>query len=182
MKKIITKFVLVFAVAIFFASCSTVNKGMQSSPVISRNVQLDPLKADITVNDTKKLKGESNSSYFLFFRLNGDNKYSENIKYSAETDVTSKLFGFLNPFALFKRIATGDAVGKVKAAAAYKALENSDADVLVHPTYTITEKNYFIYYVFKAEVTGYSGKYNNFRTEKEKVIILEGGKEHNFTR
>ena len=160
------------------SSCSTTNKAFQSSPVISRNVEIDPIRADIDIDDSKKLKGESKSSYLLFFRLTGDNKYADNITYSAETNFTKRLFSFLNPFYLVKRIATGDALGKVKSAAAYKALENTDADVLVHPMYTITEKNYLLFYIFKAEVTGYSGKYKNFRTERRnKTIILDNGKE-----
>ena len=59
--------------AIFFASCTTTNKGFQSSPVISRNVQLDPIKADLEVNESVKLKGESSATYFLIFRVKGDN-------------------------------------------------------------------------------------------------------------
>ncbi|MFN6038986.1 MAG: hypothetical protein ACK452_11010, partial [Bacteroidota bacterium] len=67
----------------------------------------------------------------------------------------------------------------VKRAAAYKALEGTDADVLVHPTYTITEKSFLIFYVFKAEVKGYGGKYYNFRTETpQKTLIMENGKEY----
>ena len=163
-------------------SCSTTNKAFQSSPVINRNVEIDPIKADIEIDDKVKLKGESKSSYLLFFRLSGSNKYADNINYSAETKLTKRLASFLNPFYLVKRIATGDAVGKVKAAAAYKALENTDADVLVHPMYTISEKSFLIFYIFKAEVTGYAGKYKNFRTERRRnnTIILNNGKELTF--
>lgn len=172
---------LIYGIAILamtLTSCVTTNKAFQSSPVISRNVQLDPIKADIEVDQTVKLKGESKSSYLLFFRVRGDNKYADNIKYSAETETTGRLFSFLNPFELFKKIATGDAVGKVKAAAAYKALEDSNADVLVHPMFTLTEKNYLLFFVYKAEVTGYGGVYKNFRTERQKIVILENGKEY----
>jgi hypothetical protein len=56
---------VVFLVAITsLTSCVSTNRGFQSSPVISRNVQLDPIKADIQVDETKKLKGESSSGYF----------------------------------------------------------------------------------------------------------------------
>jgi hypothetical protein len=159
------------------SSCVTTNKGFQSSPVISRSVEIDPLKADIEVNQGTKLKGESKSVYLLFFRLKGDNTYADNIQFSAEANSTKRLLSFLNPFYLFKLIATGDAVGKVKSAAAFKALQNTDADVLVHPMYTISEKSFVIVYIFKAEVTGYGGKYKNFRTEKQKTIILDNGRE-----
>jgi hypothetical protein len=177
MKKTNVFLLLAFATVTFFTSCSTVNKAMQSAPILSRSVELDPIKADLSVDQSKKLKGESSSSYLLFFRLTGDSKYADNISYSAEAKTTERLLSFLNPFKIFKTIATGDAVGKVKAAAAYNALENSNADVLVHPMYTITEKSYLIFYVYKAEVSGYGGVYKNFRNEKQKIMILDNGKE-----
>ena len=60
-------------------SCLTTNRGFQSSPVISRNVELDPIKADIKVDEKTKLKGESSSAYFLIFRVNGDNTFADGI-------------------------------------------------------------------------------------------------------
>lgn len=174
------KLLLFIPALLILTSCVSTNKGFQSSSVISRNVQLDPIKADIKVDQSKKLTGESTSIYFLCFRIKGDNKYADGINFSSEAGITEKLWSFLNPFTLFKRIATGDAIGKVKKAASYKALENTDADFLMHPTYTITEKNFLIVYIYKAEVKGYSAKYQNFRTEKQKIIITNDGKEYVF--
>ena len=157
---------LVYGAAVLvLSSCASYSSGYQSSTVQSRNVQLDPIVADITVDESEKLKGESESAYLLFFRLRGDNKYADGINYSSNALTKEGLFSFLNPFRLFERIATGDAEGKVKSAAAYDALKNSDADVLVHPTYNVYKKNYLIYFVYGAEVQGYAGKYTNFRTE-----------------
>jgi hypothetical protein len=153
------------ALATLFTSCASYSSGYQSSTVQSRNVQLDPIVADIVVDESEKLKGESESAYLLFFRLRGDNRYADGINYSSSAFTKEGLFSFLNPFKLFERIATGDAEGKVKSAAAYDALDNTDADVLVHPTYNVYKKNYLIYYVYGAEVQGYAGKYTNFRTE-----------------
>jgi hypothetical protein len=157
---------LVYGAAVLvLSSCASYSSGYQSSTVQSRNVQLDPIVADITVDESEKLKGESESAYLLFFRLRGDNKYADGINYTSNALTKEGLFSFLNPFRLFERIATGDAEGKVKSAAAYDALKNSDADVLVHPTYNVYKKNYLIYFVYGAEVQGYAGKYTNFRTE-----------------
>ena len=36
---------------------------------------------------------------------------------------------------------------------------------MVHPTYTITTKWWLLGTTIEAEVTGYAGKYSNFRTE-----------------
>jgi hypothetical protein len=152
-------------VASLLTSCASFSSGYQSSTVQSRNVQLDPIVADIVVDESVKLKGKSESAYFLFFRLRGDNRYADGINYSSTAFTKDGLFSFLNPFKLFERIATGDAEGKVKSAAAYDALLNSDADVLVHPTYNVFKKNYLVYFVYGAEVQGYAGKYTNFRTE-----------------
>lgn len=145
--------------------CASYSSGYQASTVQSRNVQLDPIVADIVVDESKKLIGKSESSYLLFIRLKGDNHYADGISYSSNTLTREGLFSLLNPFRAVERIATGDAEGKVKSAAAYDALDGSDADVLVHATYTIYKKNYLIYYVYGAEVQGYAGKYTNFRTE-----------------
>ena len=72
------KLVLAVALATTMVSCVSTQKGMQSSPVVSRNVELDPIKADINVAD-KKVQGKSKSAYFLFFQVKGDNKFAEGI-------------------------------------------------------------------------------------------------------
>lgn len=172
MKKILTNLVLICSVAIFFTSCVSTNKGFQSSPVISRNVQLDPIKADIIINETTKLSGESKSTYFLFFRVKGDNALADGINYS--TDAGGSILSKYNPIKLMKTAK----LNKVRAGATYKALSAGDYDFLVHPNYTITTKNYLgLVKVYKCAVSGYGAKYQNFRTEKQKIVILEGGKE-----
>ena len=156
---------MICSIAIFFNSCVSTNKGYQSSPVISRNVQLDPIKADIKVNETAKLKGESTSIYFLCFRIGGDNTFADGINYS--TDAVSPI----------KSLKTAR-LNKVRAAAAYKALSNGDYDFLVHPNYTITSMNFLgLVRVYDCYVSGYGAKYENFRTEKQKIVIVEEGKE-----
>ena len=165
MKKIVTILVMICSIAIFFNSCLSTNKGYQSSPVISRNVQLDPIKADIKVNETAKLKGESTSIYFLCFRIGGDNTFADGINYS--TDAVSPI----------KSLKTAR-LNKVRAAAAYKALSNGDYDFLVHPNYTITSMNFLgLVRVYDCYVSGYGAKYEKFRTEKQKIVIVEEGKE-----
>lgn len=145
--------------------CSSTSTGVASSNVIDRNVELDPIRADIVVDEDSRLTGSSQSVYFLFFRLKGDNKYADGITYSSNAFSKEGLFSFLNPFRLFELIATGDAEGKVKSAAAYNAMEGQGIDVLVHPTYSVTKKNYLIVSIYEAEVQGYGATYTNFRTE-----------------
>ncbi len=156
---------MICSIAIFFNSCVSTNKGYQSSPVIARNVELDPIKADIKVNETAKLKGESTSIYFLCFRIGGDNTFADGINYS--TDAVSPI----------KSLKTAR-LNKVRSAAAYKALSNGDYDFLVHPNYTITSMNFLgLVKVYECYVSGYGAKYEKFRTEKQKIVIVEEGKE-----
>ena len=152
-------------------NCVTTNRGFQSSPVVSRNVQLDPIKADIKVNESTKLKGQSSSTYFLIFRVSGDNTIADGINYS--TDASAGILEQLNPMSLL----TAGRLNKVRGAAAFKALSSGDYDVLVHPNYTTTVKNYLIVKKYDVSVEGYGAKYENFRTEKQKVILMQEGKE-----
>lgn len=174
MKKVLTLIMIIGMITLSMSSCVSTNKGFQSSPVLARDVQLDPIKADINVNTDEKLKGTSSSMYFLIFRLEGDNKIADGIDYSSETGVG--LFQSLNPFRAFRLMR----LSKVRGAAAYKALEGKDYDVLVHPSYTVTTKNYFIIQKYEIEVTGYGAKYENFRTEKQKVVITNNSQEYVF--
>ncbi len=172
MKQTLKNLVLICSIAILFASCVSTNKGFQSSPVISRNVQLDPIKADIKVNEASKLSGESSSTYFLFFRISGDNTSADGINYS--TDTGGSALSQINPLKILKTAIQN----KVRSSAAYKALSTGDYDFLVHPNYTMTTKNYLgLVKVYQCKVSGYGAKYQNFRTEKQKVVILEDGKE-----
>lgn len=176
MKKNAILFIYAFVLVSIITSCTSTNKGYQSSPVVSRNVQLDPIKADIKVAESKKLSGESSSLYFLFIRLTGDNTAADGITYN--TDVSSSVLSKLNPINNMKM----SKLNKVRASAAYKALENGDYDFLVSPTYSITTNNllFGIIKQYSCSVTGYGAKYQNFRTEKQKVIITNSGKEYVF--
>ena len=174
MKTLITKFLVVALIATYFSSCTSTNRAFQSSPVLSRNVQLDPIKADIEVNETEKLNGEAASSYFLMFRIQGDNTFADGIDYS--TDANAPMIDKINPF---KAIKAGR-LSKVRGAAAYSALSTGDYDVLVHPTYIVTVENYILVKNYKVSVQGYGSKYKNFRTEKQKVVITNNTVEYVF--
>jgi len=171
MKSKILSLSIVILSMFFFTSCVTTSRGFQSSPVISRNVDLDPIKADIKVDETKKLKGESTSSYFLFFRVKGDKTFADGINYS--TDASAGIAQKLNPLRWIQSLR----LNKVRGAAAYKALSAGNYDVLVHPTYQVTMKNYVLFKKYTVKVERYGGNYQNFRTEKQKIVVLQDGKE-----
>lgn len=155
MKGIQKLFIAAGLVAVVFAfnSCKSTSKGYQSSPVISRDVDLDPIKADIQVDETKKLKGNSEALYLFGFRVKGDKEFADGIKYSTYASGNFSLAGLRE--------------GKIKAAAAYKALNDTDWDFMIHPTYMVKRKFFLIGTRYEVEVTGYGAKYHNFRTEPD---------------
>ena len=147
-----------FGLLISMTSCATLNKSYDSSAVSLGNVQTDPIKADLTVDQTTNIVGTSNTNYFLFFKVSGDNQFADGIRFPGLS------FG---------------ATGKAKSAAAFKALNSTEADfdILVDPQYTVKVVRTLFTTSIKVTVEGYGGTYSNFRTEREKIVILEGGKE-----
>ncbi len=154
--------------ALAFSSCSVHTRSIQSSPVISRNVQLDPIKADIEVNQDKKLVGEGYATYLFGIRVSNltNQKQVEGINYS-----DNPVFPFLHRGR-----------NTARSIAAYQALEECpECDVLVNPKYEVTVKKSPLGLIFKkyiVRVSGYGAKYKNFRTEKQTKIIGSQNKEY----
>jgi len=161
---------LLFVIAL--TSCASTQTAFDSSPVNSKSVDLDPIKADINIDESSKIKGSSKSTYFLFFRLSGDKVYAD-VDLGQQKDFTTTIMSLLNPF---NWIYNGGEQ-KTKSAAAYKALSKNNSDVIVDANYTTTITDYFIFKTFKVDVEGYDAKYSNFRTEKQKLMLLQGGQE-----
>ena len=104
--------------------------------------------------------------------MSGDNTSADGINYS--TDAGGSELSQYNPFKIIKTAM----LNKVRSAAAYKALSAGDYDFLVHPNYTMTTQNFLgLVKIYKCNVSGYGAKYQNFRTEKQKIVLLEDGKE-----
>ncbi len=122
-------------------SCKSTLASATSTP-LSVNENIHPLDADITVDTDMKITGESKSIYFLFFRIQGDNKYAEGVDYSTGKGLSS----------IFSR-----RVEEAKSAAAYKAVKNSDCDVIVHPNYDIDVEDWVFFKKINVKVSGYKG-------------------------
>ena len=159
------------AVTMFLGSCTVSTKMIQSSPVVARNVELDPIKADIEVNQDQKLTGQGTTRYIFGFEV--DNILEEKM---VEGVVYSQNFPIPIPILLDRGKA------KARAIAAYHALETCpDCDVLVHPKYEVVVNKSplgIIYRKYTVIVSGYGAKYKNFRTEKEIKIIGSDNKEY----
>lgn len=137
----LTTSIFLFCSLFFLAGCSESVRDMHTSTIKSRNVQLDPIKADLNVDNSTLLSGTSETVYFLIFPVKRDKN----------TIDTGELFR--------------SPVERTKGAALYNATNGKDLDVLVHPTYTLTTKWWLLGTTIEAKVTGYAGKYSNFRTE-----------------
>ena len=149
MRKILFTLSLVF----ILTSCTTTRTGALSTPAYAPKAEINPIRANIEVDMNKKLVGESTSSYFLIFQVGGDNKFAEGMSYSSESQFN----------ALFKAREN-----KTKSAAAFKAVQGSGADIIVHPNYEIQVNDYIIFKQIKVKVTGYAGYFKKFYQKEYK--------------
>ena len=139
------KLLPVFIVAIILSSCGTTkNSGLyHEKSVENQGIKTDHYHADMEIDESKKINGNGTATYFIFFKISGDNHFADFDK--------SSLFP--------------NAVDKVKAAAKYDAIKSSDADFIAKPMYTTTIQSWFFGVVstVTANVSGYGGVYKNFK-------------------
>ena len=123
-------------------SCNVTKTRTLSTPMYAPNAEINPIRADVEVDMNKKLTGEAKGSYFLFLKVSGDDsKYAEGMNFSGD-----KFSG----------------LAKLKAAAAYKAVANSGADIIVHPNYVIQKHNYIFFSTVEIKVYGFAGYFKKF--------------------
>ena len=149
MKKIY-KLLPIVIISVVLSSCGTVkNSGKYHAKQVDNNgIGTLELRADMEIDETSKISGNASATYFLFFRLSGDNHYA---------DINAP---FASPFSKS---------AKVKKAAQYKALSQSNSDFVAKPSYTIKETTYFFGLMTRVDVSvsGYGGVYKNFREAKD---------------
>ena len=97
---------LTICFSFLFTSCSVLNKSTNAA-FFEAQAKIDPIEAEVIVDDSKKIRGSSKSTYLLgFLRIAGDNKYeSQNvilfIEKNIKTDIDTKTDrhkGFWNIF------------------------------------------------------------------------------------
>lgn len=156
--------------ALALSSCSVHTRAIQSFPVMARNVELDPIKADISVNQRNKLVGEGTATYIFGIRVSHlfDQQQVEGVTYSQDGNISIPLMN--------------RGKNTARSIAAFNALESCpECDVLVNPKYEVTVKKSPLGILFKTytvRVSGYGAKYENFRTEKQTKIIGSQNKEY----
>lgn len=136
MKKLFVAMIILMAGTL--TGCSSMSMSSNSMPLtapIDTNV-----KADVQVGE--KITGQSTVTKVLFFTLGGDKEYADGVAYGGSS-------GSALPF--------GDPVADAKAAAAYKAVKSSGADVIVLPRYTVKKQDYLVFSKIDVTVEGYKG-------------------------
>ena len=137
----------ILALALVTTSCKSTKVGPFNKPIsIGIGTDVRPLDADISVDLTKKISGESKGLYFLCFRLSGDKTYT------IGADNTAK-----SGFPSFNGLTKVDVL---KSAAAYKAVTDSKSDWLVQPNYVIDIEKLVFFKRIHVKVNGYAGTIN----------------------
>ena len=136
----------------FFSSCISTRKSSITSKVDAPKIEISSIKIDVEVRKEEKLQGSATFVVVLHFFKFGDNKYIYGIHYSNNyypEIAISSLFTYRKEL-------------KIRAAAAYDAMSNTNADIMVNPQYSISKQNFFLFSIYKAEVTGYAGYFAKF--------------------
>ena len=156
--KNIYKLILFFIGTIYLSSCGVVkNSGKYHEKNVSNeSIYTDILYADMEINEEEKITGDASATYFLFFRISGDNHYAD-VKGGA---------GLISPFSK---------TAGPKKAAQYKALNSVKADFIAKPSYTIKKTTYLfgLMTTVDANISGYAGNYINFKSVDPRTAITE---------
>ncbi|MDX1756996.1 MAG: hypothetical protein R3175_13120 [Marinobacter sp.] len=138
MKKALIASSLLLAGAL--SGCSSMN--VSSSPVPLNGSVDTNLTADIEVGE--KITGSSSATKILFFTMSDDSEYADGMTYGNGGGSALSLGGL-------------DPVSAVKSAAAYNAISESGADVIVAPRYVVKKNDYLVYGTIEVTVEGYKG-------------------------
>lgn len=146
MKKLWMSAALVAVIA-STTGCVSYNVSQPTAPL--EGVVRSDLKADVKVGEA--ISGQSSTSIlFNFLNVGGDNKFADGVAYGGGA---AGGLGALLP----------DPISTTKAAAAYKAVKSSGADLIVAPRYEVTVNDYFIFKTVDVKVTGNKGSITGIR-------------------
>lgn len=147
------KMILLAGIAMIgLSGCSSVHQGVPIA-ALQPTIQSNHV-ANIRVGE--KISGESSAKILFGFKIGGDNEFVDGMSYAGEAKGLSGAIPLPVP-------SVSGGMDDVKSAAAYKALKNSGADVIIAPTYKTTVKNdYFVYKELEAKVEGYKGTITGF--------------------
>ena len=138
MKKILIASSLVLIGAL--SGCSSLNVSSNAMP-ITAPLETN-LKVDIEVGE--KISGKASVTRVLFFTIANDKEFADGVSYGSGGSGSGAL-PFENP------------VSKAKSAAAYKAINQSGADIIVAPRYTVEAEDFLVFGTINVTVEGYKG-------------------------
>lgn len=138
-------------VALFASACTTERASQPGAMLETTNVEWG-LRADITVDMSRKLMGSARKSRLLFFTIDGPTRFAEGVFVSTKQGLLTWLFG--------------GADDDLKAAAAYEAVYGK-ADVLVNPQWITTKEDYLFFAVTKVSVSGFAGTIRSYHSSFE---------------
>ncbi len=134
------------------SGCVSYNMSQPSAPL--QGVVKSDLKADVKVGES--ISGQSSTNIlFNFFAFGGDTQFADGVVYGAGGGGGGALGGLGLPIP--------DPIATTKAAAAYKAVKSSGADLIVAPRYEVNVKDYFIFKKVDVKVTGNKGSISSIR-------------------
>ncbi|XYQ95074.1 hypothetical protein ACTABX_26620 [Pseudomonas syringae] len=137
------KFAAVATLIAATSGCVSYNVSQPTAP-LEGTVKTD-LKADVKVGGT--ISGESSTNVlFNFLSIGGDTQFADGVASGGGMG-----------------LALPDPVSTAKAAAAYKAVKSSGADLIVAPRYEVNVKDYFIFKKVNVKVTGNKGSISSIR-------------------
>ncbi len=149
MKKSI-KIISILAIFAFLTGCATLNQSQFSNTYDGKVTS--ELKADVDVGE--KISGSSSATVlFGLLTIGGESTFADGVTFAAQSSGDGQQL--LNLF--------GDASAPIKAAAAYNAINKSNADVIIAPKYITNVKNFYIFKKIDVEVTGYKGTIRSIR-------------------
>ena len=153
--------------SVFMSSCASSGLTGQAALLDHTIVKPDQIKANFDFNLKQKRVGEAKATYFLgLIKLQGDNKYSD-VK---GLNIGAEQSGILGTATrIINSTPLGSKIEKVKSAAVYNAIKESDADLIVNPQFE-TETNPILFGLFKTykvKVKTYEAKIKEIYQEKE---------------
>jgi len=167
MKSIITVLACAMVIGIFSSGCASTNVSKISAPTgaLSKTIVATP---DVEKGD--KISGSAEVVKILGgLIIVGDTKYADGVAYS--TTVEKQETGVI---ASIVALFGGESNERAKAAAAYKACQDNNADLILCPSYVLDEKNYFVFSKTRCTVSGFKGVIKGIK-ELETKDYLEMG-------
>ena len=143
-------FLTVAIIILMLSGCASLTKSQFSAPFTPGPIVNAPIKADIAIGE--KISGKASSTtIFKIFKLGSSGKYASGVNYG----INGGLGGFVyDPFSADKE------------AAAYDAVTNSNADIILAPEYIIEVTDYLIFSKVHVTVTGYKGTIKGLKSEE----------------